>query len=249
MNKNDLFAAVPSLCYVSSANGGRQGIKTFVLRTAALSDRLINGVIDNFDRYALPFNPLNVSEKKIISFYEVFGNKNETVIEIGFGNGDAFLKTAKKNMDKNYLGFEVYLNGFASCITSASEMGLSNVKLMRADVHEILENCIENNSVSAFNIYFPDPWPKKKHHKRRLINKEFVELLSQKLICGGTVHFATDIEDYANEALEILTSSPGLINKYSTFAPDNEGREHSVFEQKGILEGRTIYDIVVIKNP
>lgn len=248
MNNNDLFTAVPSLNYISCAESGKQGIKTFVLRTHSLSDRLINGVIDNFNSYAVPFDPKAIENRTVFSFEKIFGNKNETVIEIGFGNGESFLKTAEKNRNTNFLGFEVYLNGFASCLTSAAEMKLSNVRVMRADVHDVLNNCISDSSVSGFSIYFPDPWPKKKHHKRRLINPDFVSLLSCKLKKGGVIHFATDIDDYAYEALDVLTSNLQLENKYSGFAPDSGTREHSVFEHKGIKAGRTIYDIVVLKK-
>ena len=125
MNNNDLFTAVPSLNYISCAESGKQGIKTFVLRTHSLSDRLINGVIDNFNSYAVPFDPKAIENRTVYSFEKIFGNKNETVIEIGFGNGESFLKTAEKNRNTNFLGFEVYLNGFASCLTSAAEMKLN----------------------------------------------------------------------------------------------------------------------------
>lgn len=248
MTKKDLFVAIPTLREVSLYESGRQGIKTFVLRTNTLSTYLINGVIENFDRYAIPFIREDVEAKKQLTLERVFGNKNPIVIEIGFGNGEAFLKTAEQNKDINYLGFEVYLNGFASCLVSSAENGLNNVKVMRADVHDVLKNCITDNTISGFNIYFPDPWPKKKHHKRRIINKEFVELLSQKLLSGGKIHFATDIEDYAREALAIFSAFSSLTNKYETFATNNDGREHSVFEQKGIEAGRVIRDIVFIKK-
>lgn len=248
MSKDILFSTFPELKNVSFSKDGKREVQSFVLRTNPLSSTLTNNVIKYYKDFAHPYNVSAIENNEKIDFKSLFQNDNDKiVIEIGFGNGASFVETAKKNKEINYFGFEVYLNGWAECLTSIGEANIKNAKVMRSDVHPILEHCVNDNSIDGFNIYFPDPWPKKKHHKRRLINDSFTSLLTSKLKIGGFVHFATDIEDYANEALLVFENNPCLKNKYEAFAPSSLDREHSTFEQKAIMEGRRIFDIYFVK--
>lgn len=244
MSKDRLFSTYPELKNVSFTREGRKEVQSFVLRTNPLSESLTDSVIKYYKDFALPYDKSLVFDKKKLDFDAIFNNDNKKiVIEIGFGNGASFVKMAEKNGDVNYLGFEVYLNGFAECLTNIGKKHLTNARVMRADVMPILENCINPNSIDAFNIFFPDPWPKKRHHKRRLLNENFLNTIVPFLKGGGFLHFATDIEDYAYSSLGLLTKNESLKNPYVGFAPSSLDREHSTFEEKAILDGRHIYDI------
>lgn len=250
MGKNDIFTKYPELQTVSlKTDDGKRGIKSFVLRTNPLSERLTDGVLKYYDKYAYHFNEKSIRSKQKIDLHSLFINKDATLfVEIGFGNGESFVKMAENNKDKNFFGFDVYLNGFAECLTSIGEKSLTNAMVMRCDAKEFLMCSVHDESLDGVNIFFPDPWPKKKHHKRRLINNDFVELLALKLKKNGIIHFATDIEDYAEEALSIFKNNPSLTNMFQDYSPSPYGREHSPFEQKGLLGNRTISDIVFIKK-
>lgn len=244
MSKDILFSTYPELKNVSFSKDGRKEVQSFVLRTNPLSSTLTNSVIRYYKGFAIPYDRSLVDEKRKLDFDAIFHNENtKIVIEIGFGNGASFVKMAEKNSSTNYLGFEVYLNGFAECLSSIGEKNLQNARVMRADVIPVLENSIEPNSIDGFNIFFPDPWPKKRHHKRRLMNASFVSLIVPLLKKGGFIHFATDIEDYAASSLECLSKNDALKNEYDGYALSSLDRENSTFEQKAILDGRWIYDL------
>ena len=249
MSKVTLFSTYPELRNVSFTADGRKEIQSFVLRTNPLSESLTNSVIKYYKDFAISYDKSLVDDKRKLDFEAIFrGGNKSLVIEIGFGNGSSFVKMAEKNPNTNYLGFEVYLNGFAECLTSIGEKNLTNARVMRADVMPILENCIEPNSIDGINIFFPDPWPKKRHHKRRIMNDNLVSLVAPLLKDGGFLHFATDIEDYAISSLECLSKSKELRNEYDGFAPSRLDRENSTFEAKAILDGRRIYDIFFKKH-
>lgn len=247
--RENIFHIFPELNTVSSFNEDRtRAIQTFVLRTNPLSQKLVDGIKAYYEDYAVIYKKENLEYIKKNGISSLYKNQAAPlIIEIGFGNGESFLQMAKNNPMTNYLGFEVYLGGFAECITSAGESGLENVRVMRYDAKYIIENYIEDESVKAFQIYFPDPWPKKRHHKRRLINSEFVSILSKKLLKDGYIHFATDVEDYADEALSVFSKNKELKNKYKDFSPTNENRVSSTFERKGLECGRIIRDIIFVK--
>lgn len=250
MSKKEVFEKYKELEDVSIQNeDGRRGIKSFVLRTNPLSLRLTNGILNYYESYAIRYNQDDIKGKKPIDLKAHFKNKNLPLsVEIGFGNGESFVKTAEKHKDINYFGFEVYLTGFAECLTSIGDLKLENATLMRADAKEVLLNSVMDESVDAFNIFFPDPWPKKKHHKRRLMSADFIALLTEKLKVGGSIHFATDIEDYAEETLINLSGNKALQNKFESFAPRAYNRESTAFERKGVLKGNKIFDLFFIKK-
>ncbi|MCR5761861.1 MAG: tRNA (guanosine(46)-N7)-methyltransferase TrmB [Treponema sp.] len=187
-------------------------------------------------------------EYKTINFADIFGNTNPVTMEIGFGMGQATAIIASENPDMNYLGSEVHIPGIGRLLSDIKHRQLKNLFIIEHDALEILETMIPDDSISAFHIFFPDPWPKKKHHKRRLMQRPHTDLLVQKLAPGGYIYFATDWDEYAESALEELSQTQGIHNKYMKYAPHQEWRPRTKFEQKGIDAGREIHELFFLKN-
>ena len=160
-----IFDLYPELARVErrQENGWRE-IKSFVLRGQKLKDYQIQALKDHYHDYAVPY-----SENEKLDFKKIFGNNNPVVIEVGFGMGESTLKIAKANPDINYLGIEVFLFGFSKLLANAAKEGLKNLKVMRFDAVQVLQDMVTDGSVDGFHVFFPDPWPKKRHHKKRLM--------------------------------------------------------------------------------
>ncbi|MSR17462.1 MAG: tRNA (guanosine(46)-N7)-methyltransferase TrmB [Methylococcaceae bacterium] len=184
-----------------------------------------------------------------VDFTNTFGNDAPLIIEIGFGNGDSLAKTAAKNPDKNYLGIEVHRPGVGHLLVLIEEMQLTNIRIYCHDAIEILEQRVPNASVTGLHLFFPDPWHKKKHFKRRIVRDSFVELLAQKLAPNGYFHAATDWENYAEWMLEILNRAPNLGNLSTTltYCDRPEYRPLTKFEQRGIRLGHGVWDVMFSK--
>lgn len=212
-------------------------VHTFVLRAGRMTDAQKKAYETLSARWCVPFNdfPLN--------YIDVFDNVNPVTIEIGFGMGAATAIIAQNNPEKNYLGLEVHRPGVGRLLNEIEDKNLSNLYIIEHDAIEVLEKMIPDNSVSAFHIFFPDPWPKKKHHKRRLVQRPRTDLLTKKLASGGYIYMATDWEPYAEFALEELTLTEGLKNKYDGYAPHQEWRPETKFENKGLKADRRICEL------
>ena len=212
-------------------------VHTFVLRAGRMTDAQKKAYETLSARWCIPFNefPLN--------FIDVFDNVNPVTIEIGFGMGAATAIIAQNNPEKNYLGLEVHRPGVGRLLNEIEAKNLSNLYIIEHDAIEVLEKMIPDESVSAFHIFFPDPWPKKKHHKRRLVQRPRTEILAKKLAPGGYIYMATDWEPYAEFALEELTLTEGLKNKYDGYAPHQEWRPETKFENKGLKADRKICEL------
>ena len=224
-------------------------IKTFVLRSGRMTETQKEKYFLLKEKWVLPF------EKKILDFDKLFPKKQELVIEIGFGMARATSLIAQENPHINYLGLEVHKAGVGKLLSEIEIHSMENVLIIEHDALEVLETMIPDNSVSRFHVFFPDPWPKKKHHKRRLMIRPNTELLARKLKKGGSIVMATDWEDYAYHALEELTATEGLKNKYEDlknsllgFAPKQEWRPETGFEKKGKNANRRIFDLVFVKS-
>lgn len=182
-------------------------------------------------------------------FTEIFGRKAPLVIEIGFGNGESLAKMAADNPDTDYIGIEVHRPGVGHLMMLLHQQGLTNVRIYCHDAIEILEQKIPDNSVAGVHLFFPDPWPKKKHHKRRIVNPSFVHLLARKLVAGGYFHAATDWQNYAEAMLEVLSATNLLSNLSATgdycLRPDY--RPLTKFEQRGIRLGHGVWDLIFKK--
>ena len=182
----------------------------------------------------------------LLDFSQVFGNDNDVVLEIGFGMGKSLVEMAKNAPNLNFIGIEVHRPGVGACLMEADEAGLTNLRVFEHDAVEVLADCIADGSLTTMQLFFPDPWHKKRHHKRRIVQPEFVESLRQKLKIGGVFHMATDWENYAEHMLEVMTAAPGYENISETQdyvqRPDN--RPLTKFEQRGHRLGHGVWDLM-----
>ena len=180
-----------------------------------------------------------------IDFSQSFGRTAPLVLEIGFGMGHSLVEMAKNDPASNYVGIEVHGPGVGACLMEAEVQGISNLRVMQHDAVEILEDCIADNSLNKVQIFFPDPWHKKRHHKRRLIRPDFVQLLQQKLQPGGILHLATDWENYAEHMLEVMHSEDGWKNLSSSndYVPRPDARPLTKFEKRGHRLGHGVWDM------
>jgi len=167
---------------------------------------------------------------------------------MGFGMGKATAIIAENNPNQNYLGLEVHRPGVGKLLGEIRRKNLENLFIIEYDALEVLDKMIPDNSVSAFHVFFPDPWPKKKHHKRRLMQQPNTDLLTRKLLKNGYIYMATDWEPYAEFALEQLTKTPNLRNKYEGYAPHQDWRSETRFEEKGKNAKRLIHELYFIKE-
>ena len=181
----------------------------------------------------------------MLDYAQVFGNDNPVVLEIGFGMGKSLVEMAKNAPELNYIGVEVHRPGVGACIGLAVEQAANNLKVYEHDAIEILADCIPDNSLTTVQLFFPDPWHKKKHHKRRIVKPEFVETIRQKLKVGGVFHMATDWENYAECMLEDMQSAPGYENLSVTndYVPRPDNRPLTKFENRGQRLGHGVWDI------
>lgn len=181
-----------------------------------------------------------------IDLKDVYGRDANTVVEIGFGMGKSLVEMADAAPEVNFLGIEVHRPGVGSCIGDAGEKQLSNIRLMEYDAVEVLKNMLQDQSLHRVQLYFPDPWHKKRHHKRRIVQPEFVELVRQKLAIGGTFHMATDWEPYAESMLEIMKEAPGFSNtaQDGDFVPRPDYRPITKFETRGQKLGHGVWDLI-----
>ncbi|MCR5290755.1 MAG: tRNA (guanosine(46)-N7)-methyltransferase TrmB [Treponema sp.] len=193
--------------------------------------------------WCIPFD-----ENQLLDFSTVFGNTNPVTIEIGFGMGTATAEIAAANPDINYLGIEVHKPGVGRLLGEIKRRNLRNIKIIQYDAMEVLEKMIPDNSVRAFHIFFPDPWPKKRHHKRRLLTRPRTNLLARKLASGGYLYFVTDWREYGEWALEELRQTEGLQNSYTDFAEHQKWRPETKFEKKGLAADRIISELYFIKQ-
>lgn len=184
-------------------------------------------------------------EDGLLTFETVFGNNNPVVLEIGFGMGTSLVEMAKNAPSLNFIGVEVHRPGVGACIALAKEQEVTNLRVYQHDAIEILADCIPDESLSTVQLFFPDPWHKKKHHKRRIVSPEFVETIRQKLTVGGVFHMATDWENYAECMLEDMQASPGYHNLSETndYIPRPDNRPLTKFEQRGHRLGHGVWDL------
>jgi tRNA (guanine-N7-)-methyltransferase len=178
-------------------------------------------------------------------------SNHDTILEIGFGMGDSLLKMAQANPDKNYIGIEIHLPGLGRLLNEIDKAGVTNIRLYQEDAVEVLEQCLVDNSLAGMQLYFPDPWHKARHHKRRIVKEEFVQHLRKKLKVGGTFHMATDWENYAEHMLEVMTQTQGYENtstREDGCIERPESRPLTKFEQRGHRLGHGVWDIVFAKT-
>ena len=220
----------------------RREVKTYVLRIGRMTDAQERSYNELSPVWCIPF------ENKKLNFVDIFGNTNPIIIEIGFGMGDVTAKLAQENPNINYIGIEVHKPGVGKLLSEIKKRDLKNLYIIEHDALEVLEQMIGDNSVNGFHIFFPDPWPKKRHHKRRLLQRPRTNLLAQKLAPEGYLYFVTDWFEYSEFALEELNQTENLENKYDGFAEPQEWRGQTKFERKGLNADRSITEIFFVKK-
>lgn len=180
-----------------------------------------------------------------IDFAAAFGRAAPVAVEIGFGNGDALARQAAAHPEIDYLGIEVHRPGVGRLLARVAAEGLANVRVVCADAKEILARHVPDDSLAAVYVLFPDPWPKKRHHKRRLVQPDFVQLVRHKLKPGGVLHLATDWEDYAQQMMAVLSQTPGLENLAGpgNYAERPTERPLTRFERRGRRLGHGVRDL------
>lgn len=178
-----------------------------------------------------------------------FGRAAPVVLEIGSGMGETTAKLAAAQPEVNYLAVEVYQPGLAQLMMRAEELGLTNLRLVRGDAVVLLAEHIAPASLAEVRIFFPDPWPKSRHHKRRLVRPDFVALVAQRLEPGGRLRLATDWEPYAEQMMSVCLAEPALRNAHPDWAPRPEWRSVTKFEDRARQAGRTSRDLVFERRP
>ncbi|MEI6738234.1 MAG: tRNA (guanosine(46)-N7)-methyltransferase TrmB [Pseudomonadota bacterium] len=216
-------------------------IRSYVLRQGRLSPAQARA-IDAGQSLTIPFHnaPLDVAA--------VFVRAAPTIVEIGFGMGHATADIAQARPDANFIGIEVHTPGVGSLLKMLQEMRITNVRVVQHDAVEVMTEMIGDASLAGVHIFFPDPWPKKRHHKRRLIQPAFTKLLARKIAIGGIIHCATDWQEYAEYMLHVLKQEPLLVNTANDFAPRPAYRTESNFERRGLKLGHGVWDLVFRKR-
>ena len=219
-----------------------RAIRSYVMRAGRTTEGQTRALAELGPRFVLPYT------EQPIDFAATFGRQAPVVLEIGFGMGDATAKIAQALPDTDFIGCEVHEPGVGALLKHIGEMGLSNLRLVRHDAVEVLEHMIAPNSLAGVHIFFPDPWHKKKHNKRRLIQAPFVAKLLTRVAPGGYLHCATDWEPYAQQMLEVLGANPDLVNAASGYAEKPAYRPLTKFENRGLRLGHGVWDLVFRKK-
>jgi tRNA (guanine-N7-)-methyltransferase len=222
----------------TDAGHPRRTIRSFVLRAGRMGSGQQRALETLAPRFVLPYRPARLEPQA------VFGRTAPLVVEIGFGMGDATAQIAAARPADDFLGIEVHTPGVGALLQRIEERGLANLRIVQHDAVEVLRDMIAPASLAGVHVYFPDPWHKKKHHKRRLIQPEFVRLLVTRLAPGGYLHCATDWEPYAQQMLEVLGAEAGLANTAQGYAPRPEWRPLTKFENRGLKLGHGVWDLV-----
>ena len=180
----------------------------------------------------------------------LFGRKADRILEIGFGDGKVLSELATTHPDKDYLGIEVHRPGVGALLLAIDKGQLSNVRVIHDDAADVLAGWLQPASISQVILYFPDPWPKKRHHKRRIVQPGFLEQLARVLVPHGILHMATDWQPYAEQMLEVANASPWFDNtsEFSSFVPRPEDRPETKFERRGRKLGHGVWDLIYARS-
>ena len=220
----------------------RRAIRSYVLRAGRMGSGQARALAELGPRFVLPFNdaPLDAAA--------VFGRSAPLVVEIGFGMGQATAQIAALRPDADFIGIEVHAPGVGGLLQRIDQAALTNLRIVQHDAVEVLEQMLAPASLAALHVFFPDPWHKKKHHKRRLIQPAFAALLASRLAPGGRLHCATDWQPYAQQMLAVLAAEPLLANTAEGYAPRPDYRPLTKFEQRGLDLGHGVWDLVFTRR-
>lgn len=218
-------------------------IRSYVIRGGRLTSSQENALETQWPNFGLN------AESGLLDATQVFGRHAPLVMEIGFGMGDSLLTMASANPERDFIGVEVHKPGVGRLLHEIAEMQLNNLRIYRHDAKEILRDCIADGALDCIQIFFPDPWHKKRHNKRRLVQSEFIQQLRPKLKVGGTLHMATDWEPYAEHMMEVMSAAPGFRNAagQGQFSNANE-RPLTKFEKRGQRLGHVVNDLIFVRE-
>ena len=216
-------------------------IRSFVLRQGRISNAQRRAYEDLLPKYGVPYT------KGLLNFEMVYGREAPRYLEIGSGMGETTVSIARSHPQNDYLAIEVYTPGIGSLLKQIEEFKLTNLRIVQHDAVEVVNNMFPQEYLDGIHIFFPDPWPKLRHHKRRLIQPEFISLLCKHLKPGGYIHVATDWNNYADQILEVMSNELSLTNTARDFVQRPEYRPLTKFEQRGLRLGHKVWDLVFKK--
>lgn len=220
----------------------QQTIRSFVLRQGRLSNAQRRACETLLPRHGIPFS------ESLLDLNHIFGRQAPKILEIGFGMGESTATIAKTHPQNDYLGIEVHAPGVGSLLNQIEQLGLTNLRIIQHDAVTVLHHMLPAGCLDGIHIFFPDPWPKVRHHKRRLIQPALVTRLCTRLKSGGYIHVATDWEDYAVQILHVLRQESQLSNTDVNYAPRPEYRPLTKFEQRGLKLGHDVWDLIFLRN-
>lgn len=227
----------------SKSDDSHRPIRSYVIRGGRLTDSQRKALDQHWQEYVIDY------QQQSLPWDELFPQPAPLTVEIGFGMGDSLLAMAEADPATNFLGIEVHKPGVGKLIHGLVEKQLSNVRIMCHDATEVVQHCMENGAIDRFLIFFPDPWHKKRHHKRRLIQAPLVSLLANRLRKGGSIHLATDWQNYAEHMLDVMEAEPTLSNANgpNQYWP-NPNRPETKFERRGQRLGHGVWDLLYKKS-
>jgi tRNA (guanine-N7-)-methyltransferase len=228
----------PGFADLAPDNLGAPHIRSFVHRRGHITQGQRDALDRLLDDWSLPYS------NRRLDVAGAFGRQAPTILEIGFGMGETTEKIAISRPGDNFLGVEVFNAGVGSLLKRIEASNLNNIRIIQHDAVEVVRDMIAPDSLAGVHIYFPDPWPKKRHHKRRLVQPPFIALLASRLAPGGYLHCATDWEQYAQQMLEVLGADPLLRNTATDYAPRPEFRPQTKFETRGLRLGHGVWDLM-----
>jgi tRNA (guanine-N7-)-methyltransferase len=220
---------------------GHRPVRSYVLRQGRVSkaQRRAHDIL--LPRYGVAF------ERRPLDLDALFGRHAPRILEVGFGMGETTAEIAAAHPRNDYLAIEVHTPGVGSLLKQIDERGLTNIRIVQHDAVEVLEHMVAPATLDGVHVFFPDPWPKKRHHKRRLLKPGFVQLLASRLKPAGYIHVATDWEEYAREVLEVMSQEHALENSAAAFVARPDDRPLTKFEERGLKLGHRVWDIIFVR--
>jgi tRNA (guanine-N7-)-methyltransferase len=213
-------------------------VRSYVLRAGRMGSGQERALAELGPRFVLPY------ADAVLNTEQVFGRRAPCIVEIGFGMGAATAEIAQARPDVDFIGIEVHEAGVGALLRLIGERGICNLRIVRHDAVAVFEHMLAPGTLAGVHIFFPDPWHKKRHHKRRLIQSAFVAMLVSRLAPGGVLHAATDWQPYAEQMLDVLAAEPGLVNSAAGYAPRPSYRPLTKFEARGVALGHGVWDLV-----
>lgn len=233
----------PEQTIPTSAEGETKHMRTvrsFVLRTGRMTEGQQRAMDEQWPALGLELKDGS------LDIAAAFNREAPVILEIGFGMGDSLIQMAQAQPEKNYIGIEVHTPGVGRLMNNITELGLTNIRIYAEDAVEVLKDCIPDGSLDGLQLFFPDPWHKARHHKRRIVQPSFAESLRGKLKLGGVFHMATDWQNYAEHMMDVMSAAPGYSNTAGDgqYSPQPEWRPVTKFQRRGEKLGHGVWDLM-----